>query len=311
MSLTNFPNGISSFGIPQLGGAGLIPQTTGSYFFVDSATGNDVITQGTKDKPFATSNYAVDQCTANKGDVIILMPNHTENLASAGVLTLDVAGLTVVGLGTGNQRPNLIHTADAADIDITGADTTIRNIMITSNSADVTVSLDIDATDVWLDGVEWREGSSLCFIDIIVTGADNICDGLKITNCTCIGADAANDSFMNSEAGDIDRPIIQGNHLTLSVATTEPVFEITGKSFTNCLITHNTIVRMNESGVPFLDSDQTDNSGIVAYNLISTDDDDSATPIDMTGCSMFENYQMGENGADASGLLLPAVDNDA
>ena len=310
MPLTNFPNGVSSFGVPVLGGSS-IPTTTGTTFFVDSATGNDVSVSGTKDKPFATLDYAVGKCTANKGDIIILMPNHSENLATAGALTLDVAGLTVVGLGEGNQRPTLTHTADAADINITGADTTLRNLLIISNTADVTVSMDIDALDVWLDGIEWREGPSLCFVDIIVTGADNICDGLKITSCKCIGADAANDSFLNTEAGDIDRCVIVGNYLALSVATTEPIIEVTGKSLTNCVVTHNFAVRLNESGVPFLDTDQTDNSGIVAYNLISSDDDDAATPIACAGASMFENYQMGENGIDASGLLLPAVDNNA
>ncbi len=311
MSLTKFPNGISSFGVPVLGGGGLIPTTTGSYYFVDSATGSSSNEGLTPDRPMATINQAVDKATANVGDVIIVMPNHAENLAAAGALTLDVAGLTVVGLGAGAQRPNLTHTADAADINITGADTVLRNITITSNTADVTASLDIDATNVWLDGVEWIEGSALCFVDVIVTGGDNTCDGLKITGCKCVGADAANDGFLNATGGDIDQLVLVGNHLVLSVATTEPVIEVTGKSLTNAVVTHNYISRMNESGITFVDSDQSDNSGIFAYNLIASDDDDSATPFDVTGASCFENYQMGEAGADASGLLLPAVDNDA
>lgn len=311
MGLTHFPNGIASFGVPVIGAGAGIPTTTGSYFFVDSVDGNDGNTGKSPAAAVATIDVAVGLCTANKGDVIVVMPNHAENLATAGALTIDVAGITIVGLGTGNQRPTLTHTADTADINITGADVTVRNLLIISNTADVTASLDIDALDVWIDGVEWREGSSLCFVDVIVTGGDNICDGLKITNCRCVGADAANDGFLNATGGDIDRCVIQGNFIVLSVATTEPVLEITGKSLTNCVVTHNYVSRLNASGITFLDSDQTDNSGIVAYNLIESDDDDAATPIDISGASCFENYQMGENGADASGLLLPAVDNDA
>ena len=36
MGLTNFPNGVSSFGVPILGGGTIF--TTGSIFFVDSTT---------------------------------------------------------------------------------------------------------------------------------------------------------------------------------------------------------------------------------------------------------------------------------
>lgn len=308
---TNFQKGLESYGVPVLGSGAGIPTSTGSYFFVDSVSGNDGNTGKSKEAAVATLDTAVGLCTDSKGDVIIVMPGHAENLATAGALTIDVIGITIVGLGTGGQRPTLTHTADGADINISAADVTLRNLLIVSNTADVTASIDIDAKDVWLDGIEWREGSALCFIDVIVTGGDNVCDGLKITHCKCIGADAANDGFLNATGGDIDRCLIHGNYLVLAVATTEPVLEITGKSLTNAVITHNLISRMNESGVPFLDSDQTDNSGLCAYNLIDTDDDDSATPIDFTGGSCYENYQMGENGADASGLLLPAVDNNA
>jgi len=307
---TNFPNGLESAGVPLMGSGSEIPSTTGSYFFVDSATGNDSNTGKVKDSAMATLDAAVNLCTANKGDVIIVMPNHTENLATAGVLTLDVAGITIVGLGTGGQKPNLVHTADTADIDITGADTTIRNIRITSNTADCTASLDVEALDVWLDGVDWREGSNLCFVDVIVTAGDNTCDGLKITNCSCLGADEANDGFLNATGGDIDRFTLQNNHLVLKVATTEPVIEVTGKSLTNALVTNNYVDRQNLSGFSFVDSDQSDNSGIFAYNCIASADVAAATPFDVTGASCFENYQMGDPAADASGLLLPAVDNN-
>ena len=39
MSLTNFPNGITSFGVPMMGG--MIPSTTGKYYFVNSVTGSN------------------------------------------------------------------------------------------------------------------------------------------------------------------------------------------------------------------------------------------------------------------------------
>ena len=312
MGLTNFPNGLSSFGIPVLGAGFGIPTTTGEYYFVDSNTGNDTTTAGTKDKPFKTIDYAIGKCTANKGDVIIVMPGHTETLTGAGQLVFDVAGITVVGLGTGTLRPKVLHDAAAADVDITAANVTIRNIHFVASIADVVASIDCDAAELWLDGCEWSEETTdLNYVDMIVGGADGVSNGLKITGCRSIGVDAAqNDGFLNC-VGDIDRLQLVGNYLVMAVSTTEPIIEVSGKSLTNAVVTHNYVQRFNESGIVFVDSDQTDNSGIFAYNLIASDDDDGATPFDVSGASCFENYQMGERGADASGLLLPAVDNDA
>ena len=76
MGLTNFPNGISSFGVPVLGGGAIT--TTGSIFFVDSVTGSNGNSGADSDHPFATIDYAIGKCTANKGDHILVMPGHNE-----------------------------------------------------------------------------------------------------------------------------------------------------------------------------------------------------------------------------------------
>jgi hypothetical protein len=78
--------------------------TTGNIFFVDSgsATGANSVGAGQNpDAPFLTIDYAVGQCTANNGDIIYVMPGHAEVVAAAAGLDLDVAGITIVGLGSG------------------------------------------------------------------------------------------------------------------------------------------------------------------------------------------------------------------
>jgi hypothetical protein len=307
--LTKFPNGITSFGVPVIGAGSDIPTTTGSYFFVDSTTGSNGNSGETPTTALATIDSAVGKCTANKGDVIVVMPGHTETITTAGGLDLDVAGITVVGLGTGTLMPKVKHDAAAADVDVDAANITVRNIKFVASFADVAISIDANADDLWLDGCVWEdEAANLNFVDYIHVGADNAADGLKVTGCRAIGSDAANDGFINA-AGDIDKLVFIGNYIKLNVATTEPVIEVTGKSLTNCLVTHNYIERLNLSGIVFIDSDQTDNSGIIAYNVIKSADADAATPFDVTGAGLFENYQVGVN--DASGLLLPAVDDNS
>lgn len=69
--LTNFPNGISSFGVPVLGGVGGIP-FNGNYYFVDPVTGADG-NPGTSDLPLATLYAAHGKCTAGNNDVVIIV----------------------------------------------------------------------------------------------------------------------------------------------------------------------------------------------------------------------------------------------
>ena len=71
MALTNFPNGISSFGVPVLGGVGGIP-FSGNYYFVDPVTGADG-NPGTSELPLATLYAAHGKCTAGNNDVVIIV----------------------------------------------------------------------------------------------------------------------------------------------------------------------------------------------------------------------------------------------
>ena len=82
----------------------------------------------------------------------------------------------------------------------------------------------------------------------------------------------------------------------------------TGKDFTNCLIRHNAFYRLNTDNVIAMESDTANNSGMIYDNFVGTADSAAATPWDVTGARLFQNYQVGVN--DASGLLLPAVDDN-
>ena len=312
MGLTAFPHGVSSFGVPVIGAGPYM--TTGNVFFVDSGSslGADSTAHGkSADRPFLTIDFAIGRCTANNGDTIFVMPGHAESLTAAAAVVFDVAGVTVIGLGHGAARPTFTFTtANSADIDVTAANVTIRNCLFVANFLSVAQCFDLDATDFWLDQCEFRDTSaSLNFVDVIVVDdTANACDGLKITGCIarCIGT--TNDGFLNCTA-DVDRAIIVGNDLAMLVSTTEPIIEVTGFSLTNVVITHNYFRRAFASAAGAIDSDQTDNSGIVAYNLVAHADSDAAVPIDISGAMTFENYCLGVT--DFSGLLLPAVDNNA
>jgi len=71
MSLTHYPHGISSFGVPVLGGGGLMTQ--GTSYFVNPRQGNDGYDGLTPESAKATVLAAYTLCTANQNDVIYLL----------------------------------------------------------------------------------------------------------------------------------------------------------------------------------------------------------------------------------------------
>ena len=76
---------------------------------------------------------------------------------------------------------------------------------------------------------------------------------------------------------------------------------------TDCEITYNHIYRLNRAGDLLIDSDTTDNSGIIAHNRIGHADTAGEVLIDADGVRQFDNLGTGTD--TASGYVLPAIDS--
>lgn len=189
MGLTNFPHGISSFGVPVLGSGPVF--TTGNVYFVDSGSGTaaDDTAHGTKERPFSTIDYATGRCTANNGDYVIVMPGHTETVTAAAGLALDVAGVTYIGIGKGSDRPTIsFTTVVGADMDVDAANVTMANFLFTGGIDALTGPIDVNAADFGLLGCETKDVTGQA-TDFIVTDAN--ADRLYIDGWVHRGASAA------------------------------------------------------------------------------------------------------------------------
>jgi len=140
MALTNFPNGASSFGMPLIG------LTTGNVFFVHNASGSNSNTGTDADNPFADIDYAIGQCTASNGDIIFAMPGHYEAVIGASDILFDVAGVTLIGLGSGTDMPQIDYTLAAGEVHISATSVTIQNINFHANVTDVLIGIETAAT---------------------------------------------------------------------------------------------------------------------------------------------------------------------
>lgn len=203
MPLTsNFPNGFAN-GI-SVRGVPLLSAYPGKVLWVSSGSGSNG-NKGTFDRPFATVDYAVGICTANAGDIIAVKPGHTETVTAAGGLDLDVAGIAIVGMGAGSNRPTVnFTTAVGADMDVDAANITVCNMLFTGGIDALTGPIDVNAADFALLNCEYRDVTGQA-TDVIV--ADANADRLLIDGYFHNGAAAAGGASAIALIG-MDNPVI-------------------------------------------------------------------------------------------------------
>lgn len=220
MALTNYPNGLSSFGIPQLG-AGDIPTGGGEYFFVDSNNGSDGY-DGSHDAPLATLDAAVGKCTADKGSVIIVMPNHAESLTADSAVDIDVAGVTVVGLGQGDDRPTFTFTtAVTADFKLAANNVSIRNLVFVAGIDALTGPIEVSADYCSIINCEYQEDTVNNYetVDVIVSASTPLhmtIDGFKYV---CDGGAGGTQNQSVIQLSGSDFAVIRNCHLVADSGT--------------------------------------------------------------------------------------------
>lgn len=299
MGLTSFPNGISSFGLPVLGGVG-IPATTGKYFFVDSVTGSNGNSGADSVHPLATIDFAVGLCTANKGDIIIVMPGHNESIASATDLVVDVAGVSIIGLGVNQSRPVLDFDNTAGSIEMDAANCRLSNIVLRASVSAVVVGINVDANDVTLDHLETTFEAT--GDDFVLTVDVDAFDRCTITDCRFFGELAVAGATGPIRIDDSHNFVFQRN---MMVGNFSAAFRAIGAVSETCVITDNILYN----------ADTTDNScweltvastGLFANNrtgsLFATG---VANALDPGSMLCLENYVV--NAIDEKGIVLPTA----
>jgi len=150
----------------------LLNRANGNIYFVDSGNTAGALNADdgehgqTWEKPFATIDYAVGFCTANNGDVILVAPGHAESMGLAGaaavVLTVDVAGITIIGLGEGAARPTLTNASNVEVVlaTVSAANVTIKNLLLYTNVDAVVQQMTVTGSDCTLENVEFRDAAS-------------------------------------------------------------------------------------------------------------------------------------------------------
>jgi hypothetical protein len=194
MGLTNFPNGISSFGVPQFGGG--VPATFGDVFFVDYRNGSDGNKGKSTTKAFKTLSKAYAACTSNQNDIIMIDGDST--VVETAMITWAKNRVHVIGVngfpghyGAG-AKLSMGVTTDATDLavlEVTGVRNTFSNIKFMSSNTKA------ESLYAVVDAGEYTRYFNCEFYkstDLDVTGAADLVangDSSMFYNCT-IGSSA-------------------------------------------------------------------------------------------------------------------------
>lgn len=307
----NFPNGALYNSSQVLLGAGTL-FTTGTVFFVNSVTGSDDNNGTDPSTPKATVQGAISACTANKGDKIICMPGHASTVTSTSI-NLSKAGVSVICLGTGLERPTFTYGAAAATITVSAANCAFLGGHFIGNFLDVASAFTVGAAkDFQLIGNTFSENSaSLGFLSIVVTGSTaNAADGLTIVGNKWKSLDVSANAFI-SVLGTLDRFICEDNDVVMDATNDVGHFmTMSSLNVTNAVIRRNTLYVTGSTGATvgiFMTGSGTAQSGTMANNTATSLD--ATTELFLTATITFGLFDNKYTGAKtASGYVLPAID---
>lgn len=280
----------------------------GKTFYVDSGVDN---TSGENpDNAVGTIDEAINLCTADRGDTIVVMPGHSETLGGAAAIDIDVNGISIIGLGNDGDRPQIIFDTATDTVEVNADNIFIQNIRFTSSVTAVAVGVNVltGSTSVHLDR---------CRFDAEALGTDEFelavrfaagCDRGAVTNCE-FDMDLAG-AVMAIQVIDCDAPVIKGNKI-MGDYSTACVGGLTTLS-TNVDIGGNLLLNGEGGGLntePCIEL-ITGTTGIIYDNYCVTNLATKAASIVADTCMLFENYYNEDAGGSGTGGLIGTASAD-
>ena len=301
---TSFPNSAFSYGF------GVDDVVTGDRYYVDSGSANASDGNlGTRpEKPLATYNGANTRATANNGDYVYLMPGHVETISADAATSpgpdMTVAGVTVVGLGVGSDRPTFTFDDTAADFKMNAANCKIHNILFVAGVASQVMGIEVSGDDCEISHCEFRNDSSFEMLIAVNIGiASNDADRFYIHDCRFISDTAGSTSAVSMTALQagvrIEDNYARGDYSDAAIQS--------AVIHTDCVVKGNYL--QNDNNTAHAIQFSTTSTGVISGNIMVTDA--IGTSYDQGSC--FDgggNVYYDDGDTDVAGMAVPLAQSD-
>lgn len=187
----------------------------GNHFYVDAGTGVDTATGLSWHDPVATIDVAIALCTNAYGDIIHVAKGHTENVAAAGI-TCDITHMSIIGEGTGEERPFITFITNAtAAVTVTADAVRLENLRFGCNVDIQNHMIDVDGDDCEIINCEFVENgqTGLSAVTADTTGGAGHGNNLLIQGCRFYFPTAGNMDNAIDIGCDIDEIVIKDNYV--------------------------------------------------------------------------------------------------
>lgn len=279
-------------------------------FFVSSVIGH-AGTDGTMQNPLTTLDAAFAKCTANRGDRIIVLEGHSETVTGAAGIAHDVAGVSVIGLGTGSLRPAfLMDAGTTVTYAITAADAYIENLRFISGHSNVVACITTTKAGTWINGCVFENNTTnedfLTPIKATST-TDNDSDRMRVTNCRWITSDADDLEFIEINAN-LNGGVFSDNFVVNAGTASPLILCATGKILTGVLIENNKLQNKMTANELFFSNDGSTNTGLAINNYCAHRDTTTTHDLGLesSGIDIFNLWST--SSAALQGGVIPAAD---
>ncbi len=122
---------------------------TGRIYFVDSGAGGTANAAGTKPEwawPTLDDAFDTGRVTTNRGDYVYVLQGHNEAFTAADAADVDIAGVTIVGLGNGTLAPTFDYDGVAGELVVGADDVFLINLRFRASTNTVLKAIDIQTT---------------------------------------------------------------------------------------------------------------------------------------------------------------------
>lgn len=165
---------------------------------------------------YVTVDEAINNCVASRGDVIYVLPGHTESYSAADGFDVDVAGVTIIMLGEGGLAPSFTFADTDATIAIGAANCKIVGGRYLAGISEVVKGISIEAggDDLVLEDLFFPEPTTSTFefdkAIVLASGSDRV----TIQDCISYRADATGATdWLDVTAGVVNGLNVIGNYV--------------------------------------------------------------------------------------------------
>lgn len=273
----------------------------GNVRYVNSNTGTNSTAGGfSPDAPLASIAYAIGLCTAANDDWIVPLPGHIETVTAAAGIALNVAGVTILGIGTGHARPKVnFTTAAGASFDISAANCRVENLWLNCAIDDQTAMINVTAADVVIRGCEFMIADATYDADLGILASD-AADRLVVENC--VFSQTGNTTVATAiSVGATDNARVVGCIIDGYHGTAGAIVNSAAAVNFHCIGNHivNRTADGNNKAIVYHSS----TVGIIASNRMAVIDSTSPAPVTAAAAFVSGNYFTGAVGVSASTLM--------